>query len=117
MSDPIKKYKGVAEFEILGEVRGFKFGMGAMMRLCQLEGTNFKGVQEKLSQGDITVMVHLLYSAAVEYCKLYKKENEPSLAEVANWADELGDKLSEVLSMAFEQATDPNPTALQKEGQ
>ncbi len=111
------KYKGVSEFEILGEVRGFKFGMGAMMRLCQLEGTNFKGVQEKLSQGDVPVMIHLLYSAAVEYCKLYKKENEPTLAEVANWADELGDRLQEVLSAAFEQAPDPNQKALQTEGQ
>jgi len=112
MPDKIDKYKGVVEIEILGEVRGFKFGMGAMARLCQLEGLNFKGVQEKLSSGDPIILLNLLYAAAVEYVRLYKKPNEPTKEEVSNWVDYLSDdKQAEIIKTAFYQPESPNTTA------
>lgn len=110
MPDKIDKYKGVVEIEILGEQRGFKFGMAAMAQLCQLEGSNLKGVQEKLSAADIGTMINLLYSAAVQYSKLYKKE-VPTYEEVANWIDHLDGKESEIIQAAFYQHESPNQTA------
>lgn len=106
----VDKFKGVVEVDILGEKRGFKFGMAAMVQLCKLEATDLKGVQEKIGSGDISTMLNLLYSAAVQYAKLYKKE-EPSYEEVANWIDHLEGRESEIISTAFGQPDDPNQTA------
>jgi hypothetical protein len=103
----IDKYKGVVEVEILGEKRGFKFGMAAMAQLCQLEGTNLKGVQERLGEGEIGTMVNLLFAAAYQYAALNKAE-KPTYEEVANWIDHLEGKENEILQAAFYQHKDPN---------
>ena len=103
----IDKYKGVVEVEILGEKRGFKFGMAAMAQLCQLEGTNLKGVQDRLGEGEIGTMINLLFAAAQQYSAL-KKEEKPTYEEVANWIDHLEGKENEILQAAFYQHKDPN---------
>ena len=104
------KFKGVVEIEILGEQRGFKFGMAAMVMLCKLENKDLKGVQEGLDTGDITTFVNLMYASAVQYAKLYKKP-EPSFEDVANWLDHLDGKEGEIIKTAFEQPESPNPAA------
>lgn len=108
----IDKFKGVVEVEILGSKRGFKFGMAAMVQLCQLEGTNLKGVQERLSSAELSTMVNLLYAAAVQYAKLSKTE-VPTFEEVANWLDHLEGKEGDIINAAFYQHTDPNLNAPQ----
>jgi hypothetical protein len=104
------KYKGVVEIEILGEQRGFKFGMAAMVMLCKLENKDLKGVQEALNVGDLPTYINLMYAAAVQYAKLYKKP-EPSFEEVANWLDHIEGKESEIIKAAFYQDATPNPVA------
>jgi hypothetical protein len=104
------KFKGVVEIEVLGEQRGFKFGMAAMVMLCRLEGKDLKDVQESLNKGEIITFVNLMYAAAVQYAKLYKKP-EPSFEEVANWLDHLEGREADIIKTAFHQAESPNPVA------
>jgi hypothetical protein len=104
------KFKGVVEIEILGEQRGFKFGMAAMVMLCKLENKDLNGVQESIAKGDIQSFANMMYAAAVQYAKLYKKP-EPSFEEVANWLDHIEDKAGEILSTAFAQPESPNLVA------
>lgn len=104
------KFKGVVEIEILGEQRGFKFGMAATIMLIKLEETDLVGVQDKLAKGDLETYINLLYCAAVQYAKLYKKDI-PSFEDVANWVDHLEGKESEIIKTAFATPEDPNPTA------
>jgi ABC-type molybdate transport system substrate-binding protein len=106
------KFKGVVELEILGEQRGFKYGMAALVQLTKLEDTNLAGVQEKLANGDISTIVNLVYTGAVQYAKLYKKEI-PSFEDVANWIDHInGDQLSSIIKTSFAIPEEsPNPTA------
>jgi threonine dehydrogenase-like Zn-dependent dehydrogenase len=105
------KFKGVVELEILGEQRGFKFGMAAMVQLTKLENTNLAGVQDNLAKGEISTLINLLYAAAVQYAKLYKKD-VPSFEDVANWIDHLDGKEADIIKTAFAIPDEvPNPTA------
>jgi hypothetical protein len=114
----MNKYKGVVEKEIGGETVGFKFGMGSMAMLCDLEKDTLKNVIEKL--GDATLLktqINFYYAAAVQYARLFKKE-EPNFEQVANWMDCLSaDIKEEIGKAAFEQYEDPNVKAPQTEGQ
>jgi hypothetical protein len=106
----IDKIKGVVEVEILGEQRGFKFGIASMIMLCNLEGKDLDEVQKSIADGNIQAFANMMYAAAVQYAKLYKKP-EPSFEEVANWLDHIEDKTGEILSAAFAQPESPNPVA------
>lgn len=108
------KYKGVVEIEILGEKRGFKFGIAAMAMLCKLEGLKLSEVQNRLSENDPGAMCNFYYSAAIQYCRLFKKESEPSFEDVANWIDNMSlEQNSESVKAAFENYEDPNKVAPQ----
>ena len=105
------KHKGVVEIEILGEVRGFKFGMACMAMLCTLEKTNLKEVQERLKEENLSTSLNLYYSAAVQYARLFKKD-EPTFEEVADWIDNMTlEQNTEAVNVAFAQYTDPNVQA------
>lgn len=113
----MNKYKGVVEIDILGEKRGFKFGMASMAMLCQLEKCTLNEVQEKLGKGEIGTNLNLYYSAAVQFARLFKKQ-EPTYEEVCNWIDHLSeDQNKEAVSAAFATYEDPNQTAPEKAGQ
>lgn len=108
------KYKGVVEIDVLGESRGFKFGMAAMAQLCQLEKCDLNEVQERLGKGNLTTNLNLYYSAAVQFARLNKKP-EPSFEEVCNWIDHLNeDQNKEAVSAAFATYDDPNLAAPEK---
>ncbi len=104
------KYKGLVEIEILGEQRGFKFGIATMVMLCKVEGVELKEVQERIDSSRLETFANMMYCAAVQYAKLYKKP-EPSFEEVANWLDHIEDKQGEIIKSAFAQPQDPNPVA------
>jgi len=110
------KYKGVVEIEILGEKRGFKFGMACMAMLCKLEGAKLSEVQARLASADLQTNLNLYYSAAVQYCKLFKITEEPTFEDVANWIDNMSmEQNEEAVKVAFAQYEDPNekaPTAV-----
>ena len=115
MSDKIDKYKGVVEIEILGEQRGFKFGMAAMAQLCQLERTDWKGVQEKFLAADITTTANLFFVTATQYARL-AKITEPTYEDVLNWVDHLDEGQQAKIIQAFfyhhiEKEETPNLTA------
>jgi len=105
------KHKGVVEIEILGEQRGFKFGMACMAMLCEREKTTLKEVQERLGSENLTTSLNLYYSAAVQYARLFKAA-EPSFEEVADWIDNMSlEQNQEAVGVAFAQYSDPNVKA------
>ena len=105
------KHKGVVEIEILGEVRGFKFGMACMAMLCDREKAPLKDVQERLGGENLTTSLNLYYSAAVQYARLFKTA-EPSFEEVADWIDNMSlEQNTEAIGTAFAQYEDPNVKA------
>jgi hypothetical protein len=113
------KYKGVVEIEIFGEQRGFKFGMATMAMLIDLEGDTFANVVKKLEDStQIKTHINFYYAAAVQYCRLLKKESEPSFEEVANWMDSVAATVKEKMTeTAFSQYADPNAEAPNQTGQ
>lgn len=113
------KYKGVVEIDILGDKRGFKFGMAWTAMLCKLEGLKLSEVQKKLADNDSGTMCNFYYAAAVQYHKLFKIDGaEPTYEEVANWIDNMSLADNEnAVKAAFEQYIDPNQKAPQETGQ
>lgn len=103
------KYKGVVELEILGSKRGFKFGMASMAMLCKLEGVKMPEVQARLTESDPQTVLNFYYSAAVQYVRLYKLKDEPTVEEVANWIDNMSlEQNTEAVTAAFATPSDPN---------
>lgn len=116
MTDQAKKYKGVVELEICGEVVGFKFGLATTKLNCELEGLkcDAEGLEElgkRLAAQNPSTYLNFYYAGAISYARLFKKP-EPTFDEVCNWVDNLETTQSEeALKTAFLQPTDPNPTA------
>lgn len=109
----VNKYKGVAEIDILGEVRGFKFGTAAMAQLCQLEKCGLTEVSKRLENADenLGTQLNFYYTAAYQYSKLNKKE-PPTFEEVANWIDSMVyDQKDALNKAAFATYDDPNAQA------
>lgn len=119
----MNQYKGVVEIEILGQKRGFKFGMACTAMLCKLEECSLKEVQEKLSTNDQITMCNLYYAAAVQYVRLKnaeqtEKSKEPTFEEVANWIDNMSlEQNEDAVKTAFAHYEDPNKEAPQQTGQ
>lgn len=118
------KYKGVVEIDILGEKRGFKFGIGAMSMLCELEKGSLKEVVERLDDNsNLKTQVNFYYSAAISYIRLKNAEEktnlpEPTFDQVANWIDCLAvDIKNQLNEVAFAQYQDPNKEAPPQTGQ
>lgn len=112
------KYKGVVEIDILGEKRGFKFGLASMAQLCELQKETLEEVVKRLdNKADLTIQLNFFYTGAVQYAKLFNKE-VPSHSEVANWVDHLLDAQKEKIGeIAFESFVDPNVKAPETAGQ
>lgn len=119
----MNQYKGVVEIEILGEKRGFKFGMACTAMLCKIEGCSLKEVQERLAANDQSTMCNMYYAAAVQYVRLKNTEQtekvkEPTFEEVANWIDNMSLTQNEdAVKTAFAQYEDPNGKAPETAGQ
>lgn len=115
----VNKYKGVAEIEILGAIRGFKFGTAAMAQLCQLEKCGLSEVSKRLDNADenLGTQLNFYFTAAYQYSKLNKQE-PPTFEEVANWIDSMVYEQKDQLNKtAFASYDDPNVKAPQEEGQ
>lgn len=113
----MNKFRGVVEIEILGEMRGFKFGVAATLQLCQILKCNLDDVVKRLSdQKDLEAQLNYYYTASCQYIRLVKKgDAEPSFEEVCNWVDTLLPEQREaVAEAAFNQYEDPNLAAPEK---
>lgn len=114
----MNQYKGVVEIDILGQKRGFKFGMACSAMLCKLEKCTLKEVQERLTASDQSTMCNMYYAAAVQYCRLFKIKDEPTYEDVANWIDNMSlAQNEEAVKTAFAQYEDPNGSAPPQTGQ
>ncbi len=119
----VDKYKGVVESEILGEKRGFKFGIATMAMLCEMENKTFADVIKLLDDpSNLKTQINFYYAAAVQYVRLFRKDHpnlqEPSFEEVANWMDSVSEKLKEEMNeAAFAHYQDPNKEAPVSPGQ
>ncbi len=118
------KYKGVVEIEILGEVRGFKFGTAYLAMLCELEGVKLSTIIRRFSDPeDIAIKLKHYYVGAVQYVRLKNAEEkkglpEPTYEQVCNWVDSLDqEQRNKIDETAFSKYQDPNTTAPQTEGQ
>ena len=120
----IDKYKGVAEIEILGEKRGFKFGTAYLAMLCDVEKQSVTEIVKRLDDpGDLAIRLKHYYCAAVQYVKLKNAEEktsllEPSFEQVCNWIDSLvDDQKKKIDETAYSQYQDPNVEAPKETGQ
>lgn len=120
----IDKYKGVVEIEILGSIRGFKFGTAYLTFLCEILNEKLSVVIKRLDDAeDIDAKLKHYYAGAVQYVRLKNAEDktslpEPSFVEVCNWIDSLmTDQKNKIDETAFSKYEDPNAQAPQTEGQ
>lgn len=120
----IDKYKGVVEIDILGEKRGFKFGISAMSMLCELEKCSLKEVVERLDDNsNLKTQVNFYFSAAISFIRLKNAEEkislpEPTFDQVANWIDCLAvDIKAQLNEVAFAGYKGPNTEAPKETGQ
>src|SRR5687768_3326158 len=103
--------KGVFEFEIEGQKRGFKFGMMALAITEQKEGKSLKQIFDLLSEGraEIMLTLHLFYGAAVQYADSNKMPVNFSVSDVSDWIDDIGlDAATEMLTEGFKQYAPKN---------
>ena len=81
---------GISEIEVGGVKRGFKFGTYALSVASELEKCSLTKIGERLKKGTLTTALHLLYGAAVSYCKSNKLPVDFEVSSVADWMDEVG---------------------------
>lgn len=108
--------KGIFEFEVQGESRGFKFGTYAFSIACEKEGdidlnTLFKRCgfiykdkdgKAKADPAKMKSLLHLFYGAAVHYAEDNDRPTDFKVSTVSNWMDEIGkDKLMDIINKAF----------------
>lgn len=113
--------KGIFEFEIEGQKRGFKFGTYAFSIACEKEGdidlnTLFKrcgfpykdGKDKqgkdiiKAEKAKMKSLLHLFFGAASHYAEDNGQPIDFKVSTVSNWMDELGEaKLMEMINESF----------------
>lgn len=119
--------KGIFEFEVSGQKRGFKFGTYAFSVACEKEGdvdlnTLFKRCgfpykdakgETRADKGKIKSLLHLFYGAAVHYAEDNDKPVDFKVSTVSNWMDELGEaRLMEMINESFFQYLPKNSESL-----
>lgn len=129
--------KGIFEFEIEGQKRGFKFGTYAFSIACEKEGdidlnTLFKrcgfpykaGKDKddkdiiKAEKAKIKTLLHLFYGAACHFAEDNDKPTDFKVSTVSNWMDELGEaRLMEMIHESFFQHIPKNSESLTKMGE
>ena len=124
--------KGIFEFEIGGQKRGFKFGTFAFCEACEKEGdidlnTLFKrcGFPYKDDKGNLKAdkarpksLLHLFYGAALQSAKDNKRTVDFEVSDIGSWMDELGEaKLMEMINESFFQYTPKNSESPAKTGE
>lgn len=118
--------KGIFEFEVSGQKRGFKFGTYAFSVACEKEGdidlnALFKrcGFPYKDDKGNskadkpkLKSLLHLFYGAAVHFAEDHEKPIDFKVSTVSNWMDEIGqEKLMDLINDAFFQYIPKNSTS------
>lgn len=113
--------KGIFEFEIGGQKRGFKFGTYAFSVACEKEGDidlntlfkrcgfPYKAGKDKdgkdIMQADkakMKTILHLFFGAASHYAEDNDLTIDFKVSTVSNWMDELGEtRLMEMIHEAF----------------
>jgi hypothetical protein len=82
--------RGISEVEIHGVKRGFKFGTYALSITCDLEKCTLSEIGDKLKKASLSTALHLLYGAAVSYCKTNKSTVDFEVTDIGDWMDEIG---------------------------
>ena len=126
--------KGIFEFDVSGQKRGFKFGTYAFGVACEKEGdidlnTLFKrcgfpykaGKDKdgndimKADSAKIKSLLHLFYGAAVHFAEDNDHVVDFKVSTVSNWMDELGEaKMMEMINEAFFQYVPKNLNSLKE---
>lgn len=117
--------KGIFEFEISGQQRGFKFGTYALGVACEQDKTTlselFKKIgvpyeengQKKTDSVNIMSLLHVFYGAAVHFAKHKKQSVDFGPEDVSDWLDELGiEKVNSILVDGLNQYQPKNSNSL-----
>lgn len=87
--------KGVSEFNVEGEVVGFRFDMIAAGRLEEIEKRPISLIMDELAQCQadskklrIGLVMNILYSSACSYAE-WKDKPEPKRSKVSEWVQEI----------------------------
>lgn len=108
------KYRGLIEKEIAGKKVFFKFNMGAIELLGDLQNMGASQILTTGAEARISTLSAFLYAGAVQYCKQEKKTPDFTREDSTEWIGELG--LSEVLKMFTEAFTGPKYEEEKNEG-
>lgn len=112
--------KGIFEFEVSGQKRGFKFGTMALAIAEEKEGKSLQSIFKSLSEGKASMMLllHILYGAAVQYATHAKQSVDFTVSDVSDWIEEIGfDAATEMISEGFKQYQPKNSESLAKTGE
>ena len=118
--------KGIFEFEISGQPRGFKFGTYAFSIACERDGNCdlnelFKrcGFAYKVDGGlksdspNLKTLLHLFFGAAVHYAEHKRHSLDFTLSDVSDWLDEIGlEKLTDMITEGSSQYIPKNSNSL-----
>ncbi len=89
----VDKYKGVIEFDVVGQKRGFKFGVRSMSLFCNSLGIPFRDGAEALQKAefdsDMDTVIKFYLAGAIAYARLNKLP-DPTIDEVYAIIEEVG---------------------------
>lgn len=117
--------KGIFEFEVNGEKRGFKFGTYALSVACEKDdcaadvllkrcGIPYTVVKDgkdiiKMEQPKLKSLLHLFYGAAMHYAEDNNLSIDFKPSTVSNWLDQIGlEKLNDMMVQGLTQYSPKN---------
>jgi hypothetical protein len=116
--------KGIFEFEVSGEKRGFKFGTYGLSVACDKEDCAVDELMKRcgipyLKDGKtaqdkpkLRSLLHLFYGAAVHYAEDNNLSTNFKPSTVSNWLDEIGiENVNKMMSQGLTQHVPKNSTS------
>ena len=113
--------KGIFEFEVSGQKRGFKFGTYGISVACEKENCTVDVLLRRcgipyLSNGKpkaddpkLKALLHLFYGAAIHYAEDHNHSIDFKTSTVSNWLDEIGmDGVQKMMAESFTQYVPKN---------
>jgi hypothetical protein len=112
--------KGVFDFKVGGQDRGFKFGTYAFAIACDREKCSMDQLLDRIGinegkKANLLSLLNLFYGAAVHYAEHKKTPIDFGPSDVSDWLDEVGlTETMKMISEGLQQYVPKNSNSLQE---
>jgi hypothetical protein len=108
-------FKGVVEKEVGGRKIYFRHDMGALSMLGDIQNIGVNEIIKDCMRGKLSTLAAFLYSGAVRYCAVNKKEIDFTMDDAIEWLTE--DKIGFAATLKMVEECFKSPKFEEKNGQ